>query len=255
MAKKGHGGHHGGSWKVAYADFVTAMMALFLCLWLTSQDQKIKDAVERAFANPFSSITKESSGIIPNKDSSSTYKQQGKFSSISALEMEAMHHLNEDLAKLFKDEEPDRKSIKIDVNSDGLSINVFDRSEKPIFNSNTDVFTEYGAWVFGTLAWEVARFKTFRMELEGHTETRTDATREALSKWELSTERANAVRRKIVQGGVADAQVCKVSGFADTEPLPATKPTDEVNRRVTVVIKIKETIDALPHVMGAQLPQ
>jgi chemotaxis protein MotB len=60
--------HHGGSWKVAYADFVTAMMALFLCLWLTSQDVKIKEAVERAFRNPFSNVTKESVGIIPNKD-------------------------------------------------------------------------------------------------------------------------------------------------------------------------------------------
>ena len=68
MARKKHDAHHGGSWKVAYADFITAMMALFLCLWLTSQDQKIKDAVERAFRNPFSSVTKESVGIIPNKD-------------------------------------------------------------------------------------------------------------------------------------------------------------------------------------------
>ena len=255
MAKKKHEVHHGGSWKVAYADFVTAMMALFLCLWLTSQDQKIKDAVERAFANPFSSITKDSSGIIPNKDASSTYKQQGKFSSISALEMEAMHHLSEDLAKLFKDDEPNRKSIKIDVDSDGLSINVFDRSEKPIFNPDTDVFTDYGGWVFGTLAWEVARFKTFHIELEGHTETRSDATRESVSKWELSTERANAVRRKIVQGGVSGEQICKVSGFADTVPMPDTKATDEVNRRVTVVIKIKETLANLPDVMGANLPQ
>src|ERR1039457_6576803 len=102
MARKKHESH-GGSRKVAYADFVTAMVALFLCLWLTSQDVKIKDAVERAFKNPFSSVTKQSVGIIPNKDASSTYKQQGKFSSISAIEMEAMHHLSEDLAKLFTD--------------------------------------------------------------------------------------------------------------------------------------------------------
>jgi len=255
MAKKGHGGHHGGSWKVAYADFVTAMMALFLCLWLTSQDQKIKDAVERAFRNPFSSLTKNSSGIIPNKDSSSSYKQQGKFSALSALEIEAMHHLNEDLAKLFKDEEPDRKSIKIDVNSDGLSINVFDRTQHPIFNPDTDTFTDYGAWVFGTLSWEIARFRTFHIELEGHTNVRTDTSHEAVHKWELSTERANAVRRKIVQGGVGSEQICKVSGFADTIPLPETQPTDEINRRVTVVIKIKETVAALPDVRGAVLPE
>src|SRR2546425_6903636 len=67
MARKSHGSH-GGAWKVAYADFVTAMMALFLVLWLASQDVKIKEAVQRSFTNPFSSLTKESVGIMPNKD-------------------------------------------------------------------------------------------------------------------------------------------------------------------------------------------
>jgi len=221
MAKNKHA-HHGGSWKVAYADFVTAMMALFLCLWLTSQDQKIKDAVERAFRNPFSSVTKESVGIIPNKDASSTYRQQGKFSSISAIEIEAMHHLSEDLAKLFKDQETGMTPVKIDVTSEGLSINVFDRSAKPIFNPGTDQFTEYGAWVFNTLAWEIARYSHFRIELEGHTETTTNAIPENLKKWDLSTERANAARRKIIDGGVVEMQICKVSGFADTVPMPDT---------------------------------
>jgi len=244
MAKKGHGGHHGGSWKVAYADFVTAMMALFLCLWLTSQDQKIKDAVERAFRNPFSSVTKESTGIIPNKDASSTYKQEGKFTSMSALEIEAMHHLKEDLAKLFKDQETGQNSIKIDVTTDGLSINVFDRAHKPIFNNDTDVFTDYGGWIFDTLAWEIARYTTFHIEMEGHTATEKDVSREAGNKWELSTERANAARRKIVNGGVLPEQICKVSGFADTIPMPDTTPDDEVNRRVTVLIKIKQSVDA-----------
>ena len=254
MARNKHV-HHGGSWNVAYADIVTAMMALFLCLWLTSQDQKIKDAVERAFRNPFSSITKESTGIIPNKDASSTFKQQGKFSSISAIEMEAMHHLSEDLSKLFKDQELGTTAVKIDVTSEGLSINVFDRSQKPVFNPDTDVFTDYGAWVFNTLAWEIARYKTFHIELEGHTEAKLDPVREALNKWELSTERANAARRKIVAGGVANAQICKVSGFADTMPMADTEPTDDANRRVTVLIKIKDSINNLPEAVSADLPK
>jgi chemotaxis protein MotB len=254
MAKKGHGGHHGGSWKVAYADFVTAMMALFLCLWLTSQDQKIKDAVERAFRNPFSSITKESTGIIPNKDASSTARTEGKFSaSLSALEIEAMHHLKEDLAKLFKDQEQGQTSIKIDVTNEGLAINVFDRNHKPIFNPDTDVFTDYGGWVFDTLAWEIARYTTFHIEMEGHTETQKDSGRESGNKWELSTERANAARRKIVVGGVLPEQICKVSGFADTIPMPNTAPDDEVNRRVTVLIKIKQSVDAANVGSAAQI--
>ncbi|HTB85528.1 MAG TPA: flagellar motor protein MotB [Candidatus Sulfotelmatobacter sp.] len=255
MARKKHdGGHSGGSWKVAYADFVTAMMALFLCLWLTSQDQKIKDAVERAFRNPFSSITKESTGIIPNKDASSTYRQEGKFTSVSAIEIESMHHLHEDLEKLFKDQSPGQNSIKIDVNNDGLSINVFDRSAKPIFVTGSDQFTEYGAWVFTTLAWEIARYSTFRLELEGHTETETNGLAEDVRKWELSTERANSARRKIVIGGVGTEQISKVSGFADTQPMPDTSPDDESNRRVTVLIKIRETVNALPDALKSDIP-
>jgi chemotaxis protein MotB len=244
---------HGGSWKVAYADFTTAMMALFLCLWLTSQDQKIKDAVERAFRNPFSSLTKESTGIIPNKDASSTFRQQGRFSTISALEIEAMHHLSEDLAKLFHDQDKSQSTVKIDVTSDGLSINVYDRSQKPIFNPGTDVFTDYGNWVFNTLAWEIARYTHFRIELEGHTETTTNLVTEGLHKWELSTERANAARRKITEGGVAATQICKVSGFADTVPMPDTLPTDESNRRVTVQIKVKDSINNLPEAISSDL--
>jgi chemotaxis protein MotB len=245
--------HHGGSWKVAYADFTTAMMALFLCLWLTSQDQKIKDAVERAFRNPFSSMTKESTGIIPNKDASSSFKQEGRFSSISALEIEAMHHLSEDLAKLFKDSDPSQTPVKIDVTSDGLSINVFDRSQKPIFNPGTAVFTEYGAWTFSTLAWEIARYTHFRIELEGHTETAAATNNEALQKWDLSTERANAARRKITAGGVSAAQICKVSGFADTVPMPETQPSDEVNRRVTVQVKVRASVDNLQEATAAEI--
>ena len=253
MAKKQRHAHHGGSWKVAYADFVTAMMALFLCLWLTSQDQKIKDAVERAFRNPFSSITKESSGIIPNKEASSTYRQQGKFSTISAIEIEAMHHLHEDLEKLFKDQSQAQASLKIDVTADGLSINIYDRSQRPIFHPDTDVFTDYGAWIFDTLAWEIARYNNFRIELEGHTETATNGVGEATRKWELSTERANAARRKVITGGVGGEQICKISGFADTAPMPETLPTDESNRRVTVLVKIKESVNA-PDALQADLP-
>ena len=250
MAKKGHG-HHGGSWKVAYADFVTAMMALFLCLWLTSQDQKIKDAVERAFKNPFSSITKESSGIIPNKEASSTFRQQGKFSSISAIEMEAMHHLSEDLAKLFKDTDSPQSAVKIDLTTEGLSINVFDRSQKPVFEPDTDAFTEYGGWVFDTIAWEIARYSSFRIELEGHTEKKANPEQEDAHKWELSTERSNAVRRKIIKGGVGPDQVAKVSGFADTVPMPETMATNECNRRVTVLIRIKDSVNSIADAAAA----
>jgi chemotaxis protein MotB len=237
-------GHHGGSWKVAYADFVTAMMALFLCLWLTSQDVKIKEAVERAFRNPFSNVTKESVGIIPNKDVSASYQQQGHFQSVSAVEMETMRHLSDDLSKLLKQNE-DVTTVKIDLTPEGLNINVFDKAQKPIFRPETAEFTDYGSWVFSTLAWEISRYTTFHIEIEGHTESQLETGDENHGKWDLSTERANAARRILTGNGVSDKQIFKVSGFADTAPMEGYEPDDEINRRVTVLLKLKESVQAL----------
>ncbi len=240
MAKK-HGGHHGGSWKVAYADFVTAMMALFLCLWLTAQDSKIKDAVERAFRNPFAAVTKESVGIIPSENPAApSTPSKGDFNSVSAVEMSMIKKITEDLAKMLQQSEDSQNSVQLEMLGDGLRINVFDRSQKPIFETDSDVFTTYGGWVFSTLAWEISRYSTFKIELEGHTEARPLSGREAHSKWELSAERANAARRKLVGNGVNPGQVFKVAGFADTQPMPDTPLTAESNRRVTVMLKISD---------------
>jgi chemotaxis protein MotB len=245
MSKKKRHAHHGGSWKVAYADFVTAMMALFLCLWLTAQDTKIKDAVERAFTNPFSSVTKESTGLIPNKDKTASEKQAGKFESVSAVEMETMRHVSDDLMRLLQQQDQSESSVKIELTPDGLRINIFDRSHKPVFEPNSNHFTQYGSWVFSTLAWEISRYKTFKIELEGHTETVVEAGRESTDKWALSTERADAARLKVVQSGVLDTQICKVSGYADTAPMNDYPPDAEINRRVTVMLKMKESVDGL----------
>lgn len=249
--KKPHREH--GVWKVAYADFTTAMMALFLCLWLTSQDQQIKDAVERAFRNPFSSVTKESVGLIPSKDANATYQQQGHFQSVSAVEMETMRHLSDDLSKLLKLDE-NVTSVRIDLTPEGLNINIFDRSQKPIFNPGTAKFTDYGSWVFSTLAWEVSRYTTFRIELEGHTESKAENGSAARDGWDLSTERANAARRILVQNGVVDKQIAKISGFADRVPMVGYSPTDEINRRVTVLLKLKESVDALSNTPDMDRP-
>lgn len=237
-----HKEHHGGAWKVAYADFVTAMMALFLVLWLTAQDTRIKEAVERAFRNPFSSITKESQGILSSKDPSSPNKSKGDFQTMSAVEIEAMRHVSEDLAKILNQQDPVDNSVKVELTPEGLKINVFDKPHRPVFESQSDIFTTYGRWVFETLAWEISRYKTFRVELEGHTESGNQPPGPNRSDWELSTERANAARRTLVEHNVAASQVSKVSGYADTVPMPDLPPTDEANRRVTVLLKIKETL-------------
>jgi chemotaxis protein MotB len=230
--------HHGGAWKVAYADFVTAMMALFMVLWLSSQDQRIKEAVERAFRNPFSSITKESVGIIPSKEMQAVKSSSGNFDSASAVELSMLRRLNQDLLKSFQSdsENQDDNPVKLDLTSDGLTINVFDRSHKPIFEPQSTKFTTYGDWVFSTLAWEISRYNSFQIELAGHTDSGNAALRDDYGDWEISADRANAVRRKLIEHGMDPKQIRRVTGYGDTLPMPETDPTNEINRRVTVLL-------------------
>lgn len=238
MAKK-HGGHHGGSWKVAYADFVTAMMALFMVLWLSSQDEKIKEAVARSFSNPFSTLTKQSTGIIPNRDFQALKSSQGNFDSASAVELNMLRRLNEDLlASIQKHPDLDQdETVKLELTPDGLRISIFDRNRKPIFEKDTARFTEYGRWVFSTLAWQVSRYPSFRLELEGHTERGFKPVRDDYGPWELTADRANIARRSLLEHGVGAAQLRKVTGFADTQPMLQFDPTDEINRRVSLMLK------------------
>lgn len=243
MAKKGHG-HHGGAWKVAYADFVTAMMALFLVLWLTSQDEKIKEAVQRSFTNPFASLTKESVGIIPQKDTPAiSQDKSGNFDSSSAVELAMLRRLSEDLLKAFdKEETPeDQKPTKLDLTPEGLRISIFDRSRRPIFKPQSAQFTPYGDWVMSTLAWQISLYASFTVELEGHTESGHKPVREDYGDWEISSDRASAARRKLIEHGVSTGQIRKVAGFGDTVPMPETDPENEANRRITVMLKIRQT--------------
>ena len=223
---------------MAYADFITTMMALFLVLWLTAQDTRIKEAIERSFKNPFSSLTKESVGIIPNKDTQATHEERGNFESPSAVQLELLRRVTEDLAKLLQNTPEDQTALKIEMTPEGLRINVFDRSRRPIFESQTTQFTPYGGWVFSTMAWVVARYQTFVVELEGHTEAGVVPQRPDYTSWELSADRANATRRKLIAHGVAEKQFFKVTGLADTQPLPGAPSSDESNRRVTVLLRI-----------------
>lgn len=238
MAGKGGGG----AWKVAYADFVTAMMALFLVLWLVSQDQKIKEAVQRSFTHPFATLTKESTGIIPNKNVQAVNARNGNFDSASAVELAMLRRLNDDLLKSLQqdaEKEDSSESVRLDMTPDGLRISIFDRSRRPIFKPQTSEFTPYGEWVVSTIAWQIALYKSFTVELEGHTESGHAPVRPDYGDWEISSDRATATRRKLIGNGVSTGQIRKVAGYGDTIPMPQTQPEDESNRRITIMLKIR----------------
>jgi len=226
---------------VAYADFVTAMMALFLVLWLTSQDTKIKEAVERAFRNPWQSLKPGGVGLINQGDPSNI--RQSAAPRGNALEYEWLRRLQKDLAKALQDQDEETKTVELELLNDQLRISIFDRSGKPIFEKDSTKFTEYGGWVFSTLAWEIRRYKSFSIELEGHTEKGYVTVRPDYGPWDLSVGRALAAQRKLIYNDVREDQIRKVAGYADTMPLKGHLPDDEANRRVTVMLSLGDGKD------------
>ncbi len=224
---------------MAYADFVTAMMAFFMVLWLTSQDAKIKEAIERSFRNPFSTLTKQATGIVPNEEMQAVKSTAGNFDSASAVELTMLRRLNQDLLNSLKAPDfEDEESVKLNLKDNGLRISIFDRTQKPIFKQHTEEFTEYGTWVFTTLAWQIARYPMFRIELEGHTEEINVPSGVEYDKWQLTAGRANTARKLLLQHGVRKEQIVRLTGFADTRPMGNEDPTSDVNRRVEVLLSV-----------------
>jgi chemotaxis protein MotB len=190
------------------------------------------------------SLTKESSGLMPTKTKDSGRGSSGKMDNAAAstVELAMLRRLQQDLAKALVKENPkeeEEETVKFNLSPEGLRINVFDRARKPVFEKDSAKLTDYGVWILTTLAWEISRYKTFSVELEGHTQKGMQAISDNYGSWELSTDRANAGRRKLLEFGVTQAQIRKVAGFSDTVPLPDVAPEDSINRRITLLLRIK----------------
>lgn len=242
MAKKA-AAHHGGAWKVAYADFVTAMMALFMVLWISAQDEKILIATSKYFQNPFHSPMNATSGIMPfnsNKSAQSSGKDTGPEKEQDRNKQIQLTFLNSVAADFHRllhlDENFEDKPIDIQVTTDGLRITLFDRARRPLFVGDTMEFTEWGQFMMQSLAWTIDRHG-FRVTIDGHTREGVVA-REEYSGWELSADRANAARRSLVHYAVASSLIERVTGYAGTKPLDGEKPESEANQRLTLSLTL-----------------
>lgn len=238
----------GGAWKVAYADFVTAMMALFMVLWISAQDQKILIATSKYFQNPFSSPMEDHSGVMPfnsdhnraskpDADDSATGKEKPaeknkqieiSFLNSAAADFYRMLQIDQDLAA---------KPIDIQVTSDGLRVTLFNRSAQPLFDGQSTEFTEWGRHVMQSLAWLIDRHQ-FRVTIDGHTRAHLVFAQKDYSAWELSADRANASRRALVYYAVDPGLIERVTGYGDTQPVPDTPPDDESNQRITLSLTL-----------------
>jgi chemotaxis protein MotB len=238
-SKRGHGGgHHGGAWKVAYADFVTSMMALFLVLWLVGSDEETKLAVQRYFRGE---LTKQGQAGTQHYSKQQPFQSelQDKASRdlISRPDMRrAMERMRDQLNNSSED---GNDLIRYDFLADGVRITVIDSSAKPFFDPGTAHLTTYGQWVLKTTAWYLDRFP-FQLEVEGHTQKGAETTASPQNRdWDISTERAIAARDLLQDSGLDPERFWRVIGYSDREPLEGVAPESEENRRITIVARLK----------------
>jgi chemotaxis protein MotB len=224
--KKGHGGHHGGAWKVAYADFVTAMMALFIVLWLMSADKEIQESISVYFSNPSGpgKLTGTAAALIGNG---------------IELPKDDMKKLAEKIKQALKavPNFPNLKDhVEITITADGLRIELLETEAGMFFESGRPQPTPGGSELLATLAAELGKMPN-NILIEGHTDAKPFGGDGVYSNWELSSDRANSAR-KLMQGhGLRPEQVAQVRGYADRQLRHPEDPESASNRRITVIVQ------------------
>ena len=237
MAKKKAEAHHGGAWKVAYADFVTAMMALFMVLWISAQDKQILLATSNYFKQPFNALTDKSVGVMKGKDGGSQGKDKNSETS-TAANLSFLNALAKELNRMLNVSDVTKeKPVDMDITSDGLRVTLYDRKSQPLFEKDTAEPTTWGVFVIQNLAW-IAERNNLRITIDGHTGAGYVARDEKYGAWELSADRANAARRLMEYYAVEPRKIEHVTGFASTKPLPNLPPDSESNQRITISLNV-----------------
>ncbi len=222
----GGGGHHGGAWKVAFADFVTAMMALFMVLWLMNSSENDKEAIAAYFHDPKGFAEKwggSQPGITISKDN-----LEGLADKIQQALME-LPELEE-----LKD------NVVSTVTGDGLRIELLENDKGMFFQSGSPSPSDSGRTALQTIGRELAKLPN-EIIIEGHTDSLQFEGRKNYSNWELSVDRANTARRILMEAGLGQDRIVEVRGFADVQLRTPGTPEDPSNRRISLIIKYRET--------------
>jgi chemotaxis protein MotB len=276
--KRVHGGHHGGEWKVAYADFMTAMMAFFLVMWILGQGtREQKAAISEYFKNP--SMTPGTATIAPpgragpggasdsaiqlgggmdmshghGKDrhsgpaaSSSNKSPQELSRRAKAQDKARLEELMAQMNAAIQNSQalaPFKDQLLLDITSEGLRIQIVDKLNRPMFDTASDHMKPYSEMILRDLAGFVNKVPN-KISISGHTDNTPYGRDGGYGNWELSSDRANAARRALVSGGMAVDKVVRVVGLADSVPFDKQHPDAPFNRRISLIVMNKETPDA-----------
>jgi chemotaxis protein MotB len=230
--KSGHPGHHGGAWKVAYADFVTAMMALFIVLWLLNTSKPVREAIAGYFKDPAGTAGKLGTStagpgaqVVVAKDDMSKLKEE--------IEKAISHMPNFDKLK---------DQIEIKVTPEGLRIELLESAKGTFFDLGSPKPNQNGEELLDLLAGELGKLPN-KISIEGHTDSKPYSGKRNYGNWELSTDRANAARRLMQQQGLGEKQIAQVRGFADQLLRKPENAFDPSNRRISLIVQYTDKGD------------
>ena len=240
---RNHDGHHGGAWKVAYADFVTALMALFIVLWIVGQSKSVREAVAAYFKDPSGiqqqgapSILKGGAGgitpqTLPPREPGTAQEEKGEKAALEAIaaSLKEKIHSQADLAKL-------EDKVRIEMVDEGLRIQLVETDPGVFFDVGSSHVKGATRELLTIIAKEIGKLPN-NVVVEGHTDGRPYAGAPNYSNWELSADRANAARRILETGGVQPAQVVQVVGYADRQLANTKDPLDAANRRTSIIVR------------------
>jgi chemotaxis protein MotB len=258
---KGHG-HHGGVWKLAYADFMTAMMAFFLLMWLLgSTSQEVREGIAEYFENPWkASLTGgknvgDRTSIIEGGGMDLTSREDGQVdrggnSGEDAIGLQSEQQETRDFEKLeakiavLLDETPElnafKDQIKLESTHEGLQIQIVDSRNRPMFKSASSDAEAHARMILRKLAPVINELPN-KITINGHTDALPIPDNpNGYSNWELSTDRANAARRELTSGGLTAAKMLRVIGLGSSVALNPADPIDPMNRRISIVVMKKK---------------
>jgi len=276
--KKGGHGHHGGAWKIAYADFVTAMMAFFLLMWLLSSTTKAeRQAISDYFNNPAgvqgsggssTSVLKVGGGKdiassagetkdgsnAKSKDTETTPEKKAEVGEVTQVDKQRLLALKNEMEQAIDASDalrPFKEQILLEITKEGLRIQIVDKENRPMFASGSPVLQSYAAQLLKEIG-KVINHVPNRISLSGHTDATpfSSFAGAEYSNWELSADRSNASRRALLAGGMDEGKVARVVGLSSAVLFDKQNPTNPVNRRISIIVLNKETEDAILHDEG-----
>ena len=224
--KAAHAGQHGGAWKVAYADFVTAMMALFIVLWLLNSNVKVKKAVAGYFNDPRSAYKESGAEQVGDAENLPIDKQN-------------VEKLKERIQKAIQNQtdlEKLAKQIEITITPEGLRIELIEDKNGTFFQSGSAQLSATGQELLNMLAGQLRPLPNHLL-LEGHTDAQPYSPSATYTNWELSADRANAARRLLQEDGLASGRISQVRGYADQMLRVKDNPLDPTNRRISLIVQ------------------